>query len=164
VTKTKGQPDPQRIDLNGQRFGRLLVIDYAETKNGRTHWNCLCDCSETSVVSGKDLRSGHTTSCGCRERMKHGFYDHRFYYTYQGMLKRCYDKSHVGYHNYGGRGITVCKEWLDDISKFLRWCESKEPISPGYTLDREYNDKNYTPDNCRFISKAEQQKNSRRYT
>lgn len=161
--RIKGRPDTQRVDLAGQRFGRLLVVSYAETRKRRAYWNCLCDCGNAPVMLGKDLRSGHSQSCGCRERMKHGYQQHRFYYTYMGMMKRCYDQNHVGYQNYGGRGITVCDEWRQDIARFIAWCDSIEEIPTGHTLDRKNNDGNYEPGNCRFASKREQQLNSRRY-
>lgn len=160
----KGSISKNRINLLGERFGILTVLNSAPSRKNRACWLCLCDCQNTVEVSGKELRNGHTKSCGCRSRYwKHGFHKHRFYYTYMGMMKRCYSQNHVGYHNYGKRGITVCEEWRDNIATFLRWCEEQEPIPENYTLDRQDNNQGYSPENCKFSSKSEQQRNSRRY-
>jgi len=59
-----------RIDITGQRFGRLIAIDLTSERNvrGLVVWNCLCDCGRKCVVNGNHLRTGHTTSCGCLEK------------------------------------------------------------------------------------------------
>lgn len=163
--RIKGLPDPQRIDLTKKKFGKLIVKEFYETRDKRAYWSCACVCGNTKVVSGKELRSGHTKSCGCHARAwVHGLHKHKFYNTYQGMLKRCYNKKHIAYPRYGGRGISVCQTWREDINKFLKWCETKEPIPVGHTLDRRNNNGNYTPRNCRFVSKSQQQRNRRKRT
>ncbi len=159
----RGAVGSNRVDLSGQRFGMLVVSHYTETRGHRAQWLCKCDCGNTKEISSHGLRSGQK-SCGCRERFYiHGLHKSRFYYTYQGMMRRCFNHNHVAYERYGGRGITVCKEWATDMTAFIAWCESKQPIPLGYTLDRRDNNGNYSPDNCHFVSKAEQQRNSRRY-
>jgi len=78
-----------------------------------------------------------------------------------GMKSRCYNKYHKGYKDYGGRGITVCDEWLYSFETFSNWA-----YETGYkeelTLDRKNNDDNYTPDNCRWITMLEQNNNRRK--
>ena len=151
-----------RIDLTGRQFGRLVVTRYARTINRRACWYCRCDCGNTKVVTGKDLRTKHARSCGCRSRgFRHGYYTNRFYYIYHGMIKRCYNKQHVAYPRYGGRGIKVCAEWRKSLRSFIAWCESRKPPI-GFTLDRFPNKNgNYSPSNCRFASRLEQQRNMR---
>ena len=75
-----------------------------------------------------------------------------------GMKKRCYDKKHEKYHRYGGRGITICDEWLNNPASFVEWS-----MANGYaddlTIDRINNDGNYEPGNCRWTTQKVQQNN-----
>lgn len=154
------------IDLSGKRYGYLTVIERVadkELNDGRkkTQYLCVCDCGATTFVMGESLRSGATKSCGChrsdplvRYSTKHGKRYERMYSIYCGMKKRCYNKKCVGYKNYGGKGVTICKEWLDDFNSFYSWS-----IENGYneklTIDRIDSSGNYEPKNCRWITKSE---------
>ena len=120
------------IDLTGKRFGRLEVIEKAECpKNyGNTYawWLCRCDCGNLVTVIGKSLRSGTTKSCGCyrSEYWKQRLTKHDKCYTrlaqiWYSMMERCRLKNCAAYENYGGRGITVCKEWDNDFMSFYNW-------------------------------------------
>jgi hypothetical protein len=80
--------------------------------------------------------------------------------VYRNMLRRCYNSTDAHFHLYGGRGIRVCDEWLNDRQLFFTWVQSAG-YAAGLTLDRRNNDGNYTPDNCRFVSMKEQQRNKR---
>lgn len=156
------------IDLTGQRFGRLTVIQRSGSgSGGSAMWRCLCDCGTEVVVIGQSLRQGLTRSCGCYSRDQtrkreytHGMTGTRLYRIWDGMIDRCYRKSNRYYHNYGGRGITVCDEWRNDFSSFMKWS-----LSNGYqeclTIERKDNSKGYFPDNCEWISLKEQQYNKR---
>ena len=105
------------------------------------------------------VERGSTSSCGCKS-IKHGLYSHRFYGTWNGMIQRCTNPKIKAYKNYGGRGITVCEEWLD-IKLFIEWAEATHPNIEGYSLDRINNDKGYSPENCRWADRVTQRANQR---
>ena len=123
------------MDLTGMRFGRLFVVGRADdivSESGykTLAWNCVCDCGNSTVVRGKSLTGGVTQSCGCfaREQMskrvsRHHGYGTRLYAIWNSMRQRCNNPNHKAYKNYGGRGITICKEW-DDFGEFRRWALS----------------------------------------
>ena len=162
------------VDLTGQRFGRLIVIERAGSdKQKRATWKCSCDCGQVSIVSSGNLLKGITRSCGCIKRealiersTTHQKRSSRLYITWQNMKKRCCNPIVHNYHRYGGRGITVCDEWRNDFGKFYEWA-----IANGYdenapygqcTIDRIDNDKGYSPDNCRWVDMKVQNNNTSR--
>lgn len=163
------------IDITGQRFGNLVVVKRSGSdKNGKNSlWICQCDCGGSTIATGTHLRNGHTTSCGCVKQKNfvaggintrfaptHNQSRTRLYHTYYGMKARCYNPKNKKYHLYGGRGIAVCAEWLNSFEAFYIWA-----VANGYrdnlTIDRKDNDKGYSPDNCRWITRAENNRNRR---
>ena len=85
----------------------------------------------------------------------------RLYKVWQGMKTRCYNPNFIYYCNYGGRGIMICDEWKNDFSKFYELAINNG-YKEGLTIDRINNDGNYEPDNCRWITRAEQNRNQRK--
>lgn len=119
-----------------------------------TQWEC-----RTTVIN-----RGVYKSCGCLQKRvsrTHGLHNHRMYGTWINMLDRCYNKNFKHYAYYGGRGITVCEDWLD-IKNFVDWVDNKSNWEEGLTLDRIDNDKGYSPDNCTFSTKTTQVLNRRK--
>lgn len=153
------------IDLTGQKFGRLTVIERDTSRTGRAYWICKCSCGTVKSICGKNLRNGTATSCGCYNRevwttKKHGLSHTKVYYTWQGMRGRCFDMKDKRYKNYGGRGITVCDEWRNDFQTFYDYVSKLEHFGEeGYTLDRINNDGNYEPGNVRWATIEEQANN-----
>lgn len=157
-------------DITGLRSGRLIALGPIKHERGRhVFWLCQCECGNTAEVDSSHLRSGHTTSCGCRGREKtilrnttHGMKDDPLYETWSSMIKRCYNQNSKNYHNYGGRGIAVCDEWrhdfkafYDHVSRLPHWGEE------GYSLDRADNSLGYFPGNVRWAVPLVQARNSR---
>lgn len=149
-------------DLTGQKFGRLTIISKAGiTKNGGSLWKCKCTCGSYTTASTKHLQRGSTRSCGCirRERaaklnLNHGLTKHSLFSIWRGIRRRCYESKHQAYKDYGGRGISVCSEWKTNFKSFYDWA-IKNGWKEGLTIDRVDNDGNYEPENCQFISQAE---------
>lgn len=152
----------KKINMIGLKFGQLLVISElpGRDKNGQIIYHCRCDCGKFHNVTGKLLRQGKVKSCGCLHSTLNNLSKHRLYSIIHGIKTRCYNKNHHEFYNYGGRGIKICDEWLDDFMNFYNWA-MENGYQDDLTIDRIDNNKGYSPDNCRFVDKKVQQQNRR---
>lgn len=167
------------IDLTGQRFTRLIVVERTANIGGRPAWLCKCDCGKIKTISSNHLLQGRTNSCGClhNEQLAQRSTVHgdatrenktRLYKVYNNMISRCHRPNFPRYADYGGRGITVCDTWRNSYEAFKKWAlqsgYDKTAPKGSCTIDRIDNDKGYSPDNCRWVSMKTQSTNRRRCT
>lgn len=137
-------------DINGQTFGRLLVIERKGTNARRTAlWLCKCQCGNEIITMGKSLRNGDTLSCGCYSRDRHTVHGKSKTLTcesWRAMHNRCHRTQDVNYKYYGGRGITICERWKENLLNFIT--DMGERPSKEYSLDRIDVDGNYSCGHC----------------
>lgn len=154
----------KRIDRTGEIYGRLTVVEHVPNMPGardtNARWLCRCECGNTKVVYGQDLKKGKVVSCGCwnqEKRTKHGMSGTHIHKVWIAMRDRCNNPNNPSFHNYGGRGIKVCKRW-DSFANFLADMGDRPA---QFEIDRENNDGDYKPSNCRWLSRQGNLNNKR---
>ena len=158
------------VDMLNKVFGRLTVTRRSPKNTfGHKFWYCECECGNSIEVDGGHLRSGNTQSCGClrsdtttQRSTVHGHSKREQksdeYICWRNIKQRCFSPSNKEYHNYGGRGITMCDDWLD-FNVFIKDM-GKKPTSK-HTIERINVNGNYTKDNCCWATTKQQAKNRR---
>ncbi|WNA15551.1 hypothetical protein [Acinetobacter phage HFM1] len=144
-------------DITGVVIGRLTAISRTneKLKGGNYKWLFRCECGNTVVRSAKIVSHQNVgaNGCGCRtwKTANHDYYKthKKLTWVHIAMKQRCFNSSCKDYPNYGGRGITVCDEWLD-LKTFCDWAVSTG-YKEGLTIERINVDGDYCPDNCSWI-------------
>ena len=142
--------------MSGRKFKSLTVLPEYIQKGSAIKWKCRCDCGNEIYVYSYALPKRKTNYCKqCRPS---GVRNSKLYHVYHGMLQRCYNKQNPSYCKYGAKGISVCERWRMSYQEFDTWSRANG-YQEGLTIDRIDSSKDYSPDNCRWVSISE---NSRR--
>jgi len=144
--------------IEGQKFGKLVAIRFSHMRSNGAHWHCECECGGASIVRSALLANGTTKSCGCISK-PHGMSYTAEHKAWSGMKERCLNPNNGAYKDYGGRGIKVCDEWLNDFIQFYKDMGPKP--ERDYSIDREDVDGDYCPNNCRWATPEMQARNRR---
>lgn len=150
----------------GDVFGRLTIVEDLGIHAGARRAKVRCVCGPVLTVLHANLRKGSTHSCGGihSEQLTHRNTTHgeadvtSEYVSWQNMLHRCRNTNSPGYRNYGGRGIRVCARWQKDAS-FLADM-GRKPTSE-HSIERRNVNKGYSPANCVWATRAQQNNNKR---
>ena len=152
------------VDLTGNIYGHLTVIEKDHSNKNGWYWKCQCDCGNITVVNRRNLANGSIKSCGCsrpgitrESRRKKS----RLYQIWIDMRRRCSNPNVYAYKYYGALGVMVCDEWQNSFASF-RDRALKNGYSESLTIDRIDCFGNYEPSNCRWADWSTQRRNQRR--
>lgn len=157
-------------DITGNKYNMLTAVRYAYNKNRNIYWIFKCDCGKETTTQKQRVVSGFNKSCGClssnnRFIKTHGMTKTDFYHRYTSILDRCLNKKNNYFNHYGARGIKCLwktfEEFRDDMyESYLLHC--KEYGKKNTSIDRIDNNGNYCKENCKWSTKKEQSRNTRR--
>lgn len=147
------------IDITNERYGNLVAVSATNLRDkaGGVVWLFKCSCGNIKYVSANPVRQGRVRSCGCLLK-SHGMTDSRLFNIWVDMRQRCNNPKHPQYHVWGGKGVSVCKEWDSNFRAFYEWA-MLNGYNDDLSIDRINNDGNYEPSNCRWATPRDQARN-----
>jgi hypothetical protein len=148
-----------KIDLKDKVFGGWTVIEEAPKRVGdnRIRWVCKCICGKRATIVSYSLRHGMSKSCGCIKNIKVNISEDPLYRRWENIKARCNNPKATGYKNYGGKGIRICKRWLKSFKNFYE--DMGKDYKDGLQVDRIDNEGDYSPENCRWVTRTQNQMN-----
>jgi hypothetical protein len=154
-------------NLKGITFYKLTIIEVLEERNADYRQLCFakCECGNIIKTAIRNIKKGNTRSCGCimnEVKRQHGLAGHPIHAAWHGMKRRCYLPTYKEYNNYGGRGIIICDEWLNDVVAFYNW-SIQNGWKEGLQIDREDVNGSYSPSNCRWVTPKVNSNNKRHH-
>lgn len=160
-------------NIIGKRYGQLIVIKYLGKQNyTRVRVRAKCDCGNIKDFFLNNLqRKGHTLSCGCLRKeitlercVTHGLRQHPLYRIWADIKTRCYNDHALHYYRYGGRGVRMCEEWLQDAEPFIKWAIANG-WEKGLRIDKDKKVPGnliYGPEFCLILTNKENAQYTRR--
>lgn len=149
---------------SGEVVGKITAVRPVGKKGHNVVFECLCQCGRSFTALASNIISGNTKSCGCHRRAvssakarKHGLSDAALYGLWSNMMRRCYDEKNEAFKNYGARGILVCERWHNFANFYADMGERPK----GKSLERKNNSEGYSPENCAWVTRQEQARNTR---
>lgn len=143
----------QPQDFIGKEFKHVIITDYVEYKNHYHFVTIQCKCGNNIGYKRYSDINNKTRCKNCRVKYTQNNDTKRLNRIYKNMKTRCYNANYKEWHNYGGKGIKICDEWLHDKFSFIKW-SLENGYKDGLTIDRMDSNGDYSPKNCRWITKS----------